>query len=117
MQGANERVLQNRLETALLALAEARRQAELDLKAKAQALRQALGQVGVAESLLRAAEVSHQVAQARLLAGTGTPLDLLQAEVNLLQARRNLAQAQVGLFQAYYAWLEAQGESLVGGEL
>ncbi|TBH20806.1 TolC family protein [Thermus thermamylovorans] len=102
---------------ARLALEAALQAAALDLRARHQALLLAQAQVGVAERGLAAAEHSLEVAKRRLEAGTGTALEVLQAEVGLLQARRTLEGARALFLQAYYALLEAMGEPLLGGEL
>lgn len=70
----------------------------------------------MAAKALEAAEHSLQVAQRRLEAGTGTPLEVLRAEVGLLQAQRALEGVRALFLQAYYALLDAMGVSLLGGE-
>ncbi|WP_114313536.1 TolC family protein [Thermus caldifontis] len=90
--------------------------AELDLRSKHQTLVQAQGQLEVVAKSLQAAENSLDNARRRLEAGTGTILEVKQAELGLLQAQRAWEGARAGLLQAYYALLDAMGESLLGGE-
>ncbi|WP_082077900.1 TolC family protein [Thermus filiformis] len=104
------------VEQARLALKNAEASALLDLRSKHQALLQAKAQVEVAEKALRASENSLEVAQKRLQAGTGTRLEVMQAELGLLQARRTLEGAKAAFLQAYYALRDAMGEALLGGE-
>ncbi|BAW00746.1 outer membrane efflux protein [Thermus thermophilus] len=104
------------VERARRALANALVAAELDLKAKHQALRQAQSRLEVAARGLKAAESALDTARKRLAAGTGTPLEVKQAEFNLLQAQRSWEGAKAAFLQAYYALLEAMGESFLGGE-
>jgi outer membrane protein len=116
VQDAGVALQEKALAQARLALESARRAAELDLRAKYQALLQAQAQVEVAAKALAGAENSLAVAQKRLEAGTGTVLEVMQAEVGLLQARRTLEGAKAALLQAYYALWDAMGQDLVGGE-
>lgn len=104
------------LEAARLSLEAVQQAAALELKARHQALLQARAQLEVAAKALEAAEHSLQVAQRRLEAGTGTPLEVLRAEVGLLQAQRALEGVRALFLQAYYALLDAMGVSLLGGE-
>lgn len=107
-EGAVEQARRN-LANALVA-------AELDLRSKHQALRQVRGQLEVVAKSLQAAENSLDNARRRLEAGTGTILEVKQAELGLLQAQRAWEGARAELLQAYYALLDAMGESLLGGE-
>ncbi|WP_038071142.1 TolC family protein [Thermus scotoductus] len=104
------------VEQAKRALESALSAAELDLRSKHQTLLQAQAQMGVASKLLEAAKNSLDTAQKRLEVGTGTRLEVAQAEVNLLQAQRTWEGAVSALLQAYYALLDAMGEALLGGE-
>jgi len=114
-QDAQLSLREKTLTQARLTLESAKRAAELDLRSKHQALLQAQAQVDVATKALSAAENSWEVAKGRLQAGTGTALEVMQAEVGLLQARRTLEGAKAAFLQAYYALLDAMGEDLVGG--
>ena len=116
VQEANQKVLENRVAQAKLALEAALKDGEPDLRQKHQARLLAEAQLAAAETSLKAAEASLETAKKRLQAGTGTRLEVLQAEVGLLQAQRTLEQAKANLLQAHYALMDAMGIDLLGGE-
>lgn len=81
------------------------RASEADVRAQAQALtlqaarhfynhQTALSQLKSAEESVRAAQVAHDAAKARLEAGVAVKVDVLQAQAQLAQAQMDQAQAQ-----------------------
>lgn len=96
---------QTALELARLSLQSARRSAELDVRQKYLAIQGALAKVSLAQGALTTAAKSLEVAEARLRAGTGTALDVQNAQVGRQQAENNLEAATA---TAYLAWLSLQ---------
>lgn len=106
---------QTALSAARLAVLSAQRAAELDVRQKYQGAQTALAQVGIARAALATANQTLKTAQAKLAAGTGTAIEVQQAQVNAQQAQVNLDSAIISAQNAAVTLQNALGVNLIGG--
>jgi outer membrane protein TolC len=88
------------LEESKVTLDDSTRQVELDVATAVDNLRQSQETIAASETAVQVSQESLRLSNERLAAGTGTQLDVLNAQTQLTTARSNLVQAQFNYIAA-----------------
>jgi outer membrane protein TolC len=88
------------LEESKVTLDDSTRQVELDVATAVDNLRQSQETIAASETAVEVSQESLRLSNERLAAGTGTQLDVLNAQTQLTTARSNLVQAQFNYIAA-----------------